>query len=180
MNKMGECDLSEWDGLGSHPCAGADFIEWGSGSSGWLYKYQTKGVESLIKGLEFNLGYNYKNFKVVYDFSLVRGNDLTNNMPLSYINPDKQILNLEYNKKVMSYKVRLSKIHAQNRLGEFETFTQSSVLFDFVIAYTKDNQNITIQFNNILDKEYYNHLSRIKLISPEAGRNLIISYKMFF
>ena len=180
MNKMGECDLSEWDGLGSHPCAGADFIEWGSGSSGWLYKYQTKGVESLIKGLEFNLGYNYKNFKIVYDFSLVRGNDLTNNMPLSYINPDKQILNLEYNKKVMSYKVRLSKIHAQNRLGEFETFTQSSVLFDFVIAYTKDNQNITIQFNNILDEEYYNHLSRIKLISPEAGRNLIISYKMFF
>ena len=38
----------------SHPCAGADFIEWGSGAAGWLYIYDTQGVESITKGIEFN------------------------------------------------------------------------------------------------------------------------------
>ena len=83
---MGECEEEFVIGE-SHPCAGSDFIEWGSGSSGWLYKYQTQGVKSSIKGIEFNLAYNYKNYKMVYDFSFTEGDDYTNQLPLSYINP---------------------------------------------------------------------------------------------
>ena len=176
MSKIGECD----DLSLLQECLEAGFIEDGVGSGGWLYKYQTKGVKSLIKGVEFNLGYQYKKIKMFYNFSLVRGDDLTNEIPLSYINPDKQILNLEYDQKNISYKMRLSKIHSQNRLGEFETFTPSSFLVDFIIGYSKNNQNITIQFNNILDEEYYNHLSKLKSIMPEPGRNITISYKRFF
>ncbi len=175
MSKIGECD-----GLTLQECLEAGFIEDGVGSGGWLYKYQTKGVKSLIKGIEFNLGYQYKKIKMIYNFSLVRGDDLTNKIPLSYINPDKQILNLEYDQKNISYKMRLSKIQSQNRLGEFETFTPSSFLVDFIIGYSKNNQNITIQFNNILDEESYNHLSKLKSIMPEPGRNITISYKRFF
>ena len=179
MGKIGECE--EVFVIGEqHPCYGADFIEWGSGSSGWLYKYQTQGVESIIKGLEFNLSYDYDLFKIVYDFSLVVGNNLTSDTPLSYMNPTKHMINFEYKKESMKYKVRLSKIHSQDRLGEFETYTPSSFLIDFILGYNKGNQNITIQFNNILDKEYYNHLSRIKSIIPESGRNVIISYSLFF
>ena len=179
MTKIGECE-EEFIAGESHPCAGADFIEWGSGSSGWLYKYQTTGVRSLIKGFEFNLSYDYQNFKIVYDFALVRGDNLTEKTPLSYINPTKQILNFEYKKELMNYKIRLSKIHSQDRLGEFESYTPSSFLVDFILGYNRKNQNITIQFNNILNEEYYNHLSRIKSIMPEAGRNMVISYKIFF
>ena len=106
MSKMGECEEEFIIGV-SHPCAGADFIEWGSGSSGWLYKYQAKGVKSIMKGLEFNLSYDYQNYEIVYDFSLVRGDNLTTKSPLSYINPVKQILNFSYNKELMNYKVFL-------------------------------------------------------------------------
>ena len=180
ISKMGDCpNISDWDGLPPHPCEGADFIEWGTGP-GWLYIYQTKGVESLIKGLEFNLNYNYRNFNLRYDFSLVRGDNLTNELPLSYMNPDKQILILEYKEELMNYKLRLSKIHSQSRLGEFESYTPSSFLVDFIIGYNRKNQNITIQFNNLFDKEYYNHLSKIKSIMPEAGRNIILNYKILF
>ena len=179
MSKIGECEGEFLDGE-NHPCAGADFIEWGSGPSGWLYKFQTEGVESLIKGLEFNLRYNLQRFKASYDFSLVRGINLTNGLPLSYINPDKQILILEYQKELMNYKLRLSKIHSQNRLGEFETYTPSSFLVDFILGYSKINQNITIQFNNILDEKYYNHLSKLKSVMPESGRNFVLNYKIFF
>ena len=179
MIKMGDCE-QEFIPNEDHPCAGADFIEWNTGPSGWLYKYQTKGVESLIKGLEFNLGYQYQNFKLIYDFSLLQGDDLSNNIPLSYINPTKQILNFEYKKMFMNYKFRVSKIHSQNRLGEFETYTPSSFLVDFIISYNNENQSTTIQFNNLLNEKYYNHLSKIKSIMPEAGRNIVISYKIFF
>ena len=179
MNKMGECEEEFVIGE-SHPCAGADFIEWGSGPSGWLIKYQTEGVKSIIKGLEFNLSYDYQNFMITYDFSLVRGDNLTNGLPLSYINPDKHILILKYQKKTMNYKFRLLKIHSQNRLGEFENYTPSAFLVDFILGYSKKNKNISIQFNNILNEEYYNHLSKLKSIAPEAGSNIVLNYKIFF
>jgi iron complex outermembrane receptor protein len=164
----------------SHPCAGADFIEWGSGSTGWLYKYQSQGIRSIIKGLEFNISYAYQNFNIIYDFSLTRGYNLTNGLPLSYINPDKQIMILEYEEESMNYKLRLSKIHSQNRLGEFETYTPSAFLIDFIIGYSSKSQNITVQFNNILNEIYYNHLSKIKSIMPETGKNIILNYKILF
>jgi len=34
--------------------------------------------------------------------------------------------------------------------------------------------------NNIFNEEYYNHLSKIKSIMPEAGRNILINYKLLF
>ena len=175
MNKIGECNE-----LNLTECLQAGYIHAHVGSGGWLYKYKTKGIESLIKGLEFNLSYDYQYFQIKYDISLVRGNNLTNGLPLSYINPDKQIMILKYQKESMHYNFRLSKIHSQNRIGEFESYTPSSFLIDFILGYSKKNQNITIQFNNILNEEYYNHLSKIKSIMPEAGRNIALNYKIFF
>ena len=87
---------------------------------------------------------------------------------------------LNYNKNLLNYKIRLSNTNSQDRLGEFETTTASSFLIDFVIGYNKNNQNITIQFNNILDEKYYNHLSRVKSIMPEPGTNIILNYKILF
>ena len=96
------------------------------------------------------------------------------------MNPDKQIMILEYQPKIMNYKLRLSKTHSQNRLGEFESFTPSSLLVDTIISFRNQNSNVTIQFNNIFNKKYYNHLSKIKSIMPESGHNIIINYKILF
>ena len=81
---------------------------------------------------------------------------------------------------MMNYNLRLSKIHSQIRLGEFETYTPSSFLVDFMISYNNNNKNLTIQLNNILNEKYYNHLSKIKSIMPESGKNILINYKIFF
>jgi len=178
MTKIGHCDGEFMEGQ-SHPCAGSDFIEWGSGAAGWLYIYDTQGVESIIKGIEFNTIYNVNNYEIVYDFSYVQGDDLTNNKPLSYINPTKQVVYFKYNQELINFGFRFSTIHAQNRLGEFETPTSSAFLVDFIASYSNKSQNISIQFNNILNQEYYNHLSKIKSIMPEAGRNILINYKIF-
>ena len=177
MSKMGECDEGFVEGE-NHPCAGADFIEWGSGP-GWLYKYQTMGVEATIKGLEFNFNFKQNEFNIEYDFSLVRGFDITSQIPLSFINPDKQMIILGYQKNYLNYKLRITNIHSQTRLGEFESHTPSSILADIILSYHKNNQNITLQLKNLFNSEYYNHLSKIKNTMPEAGRNINIFYSVF-
>ena len=179
MNKMGECK-EEYIVGESHPCAGASYIEWGSGSSGWLYKYETEGIISEIKGLEFHFGYKYKVYNVIYNYSFVQGDDITNGVPLSYMNPAKQVLNFIYQKELIKFNLRLSNTHEQNRLGEFETITPSSLLVDIILSYSKKNQSITIQLNNLTNEEYYNHLSKIKSIMPEPGRSILINYKLFY
>ena len=50
---------------------GADWIEWGSGSSGWLYKYKLNGLESIIYGFEPNTKLNLKYFNFLnYNYDL--------------------------------------------------------------------------------------------------------------
>ena len=96
------------------------------------------------------------------------------------MNPTKEILSIEYNRSLISYKVSLTKIHEQNRLGEFETYTPGAFLTDFVLSYRKHGSSITLQLNNIFDNKYYNHLSRIKDIVPEPGQNIHLICKVSF
>ena len=49
-----------------------------------------------------------------------------------------------------------------------------------IISYKNNRQTLTLQLNNILDETHYNHLSKIKFIAPEPGRNLVVSYKLLF
>ena len=51
-------------------------------------------------------------------------------------------------------------------------------LADFVISYNFKGNNLILQFNNIFDEVYYNHLSRIKSINPEPGKNFHLIYKL--
>ena len=183
MAKMGDCpDALLWNVLSgtSHPCAGADFIDWGSGAFGYLYKYNSRGSEAVIQGIELDYNYNLDNFTFKYNFSYVRGDNKTINRPLSYMSPTKQTFTIDYRYDLFNYKIRFSQIHAQKRLGEFEQYTSGAFLTDLVISFNDQARNITIQFNNIFNTTYYNHLSRIKDITPEAGRNLSINYKLFF
>ncbi len=180
MTKNGHCEVPEdWQPWTTHPCHGVDWIDWGSGGLGWLHKYSAKGNKVIIKGFEFDLGYKLKNFKIRYNFSFVQGDNKTIKKPLSYMNPTKQILNFDFDYHIMSYKIRFSKIHSQNRLGEFETYTPGAFLTDFIITFDYKKHNMIIQLNNIFDEKYYNHLSRIKDITPEPGKNFHLIYKLF-
>ena len=180
MTRDGNCEFPEdWQAWLGHPCAGEDWIDWGSGAAGWLYKYTAKGNEAVIQGIEIDFGYSFTdNFKINYNYSMVRGDNKTTNMPLSYMNPTKEILDISYYKNNYSLKLRFKNIHDQNRLGEFETPTEGALLTDFLVNFQFRRHNIAVQFNNIYDEIHYNHLSRIKDVTPEAGRNTHIVYKI--
>tara|TARA_Y100001970_G_C14016174_1_gene741038 strand:- start:453 stop:743 length:291 start_codon:yes stop_codon:yes gene_type:complete len=95
------------------------------------------------------------------------------------MNPTKEILNIAYKRKSLNYKIRFLKIHSQNRLGEFESYTPGAIITDFILDLNYKNNKIIIQINNIFDEEYYNHLSRIKHITPEPGFGYHLVYKLF-
>ena len=179
ISKKGYCEGEYIPGY-SHPCAGANFIDWGSGPNGFLFLYDVKGHKAEIKGYEIDLKYQIKNIYLNYNFSLAHGDDKTLEVPLSYMNPTKQIFSLNYKIKFSNYKIRFSKIHLQDRLGEFETSTSGTILTDLIINYKYNKHNITLQFNNIFDEIYYNHLSRIKDLNPEPGASMHLIYKVIF
>ena len=39
---------------------------------------------------------------------------------------------------------------------------------------------LTLRVDNLLDQEYRDHLSRVKQIMPEAGRNVSLLYRVTF
>ena len=183
-SKMGECEEEFVDGEG-HPCAGADFIEWGSGSSGWLYKYQMQGLRVSIYGLESELKYKLTNSINLYgSISSIRGENLSDNTPLAYMPPDKFLFSTELDLNPITATLTLKKVSPQERLGEFETRTDGYFLTDVSGTYIIHSSNIIhkiiFQIDNIFDQEYYNHLSRMKLIMPEKGRSIGIQYRLVF
>ena len=183
-SKMGECEQEFVDGEG-HPCAGADFIEWGSGSSGWLYKYKMKGLRVLIYGLESDLKYKLtKSINFYGSISVIRGENLSENKPLAYMPPDKFLFSTELDLNPITATLTLKKVSPQKRLSEFETRTDGYFLTDVSGTYIINSSNIIhkiiFRIDNIFDKEYYNHLSRMKLIMPEKGRSIGIQYRLVF
>ena len=163
---------------------GADWIEWGSGSSGWLYKYKLNGLESIIYGFEPNTKLNLKYFNFLANASVCRGIDLKNDIPIAYIPPDLIRFQIEKNIHFLNNTLEIMFVSKQDKLGEFETQTNGYQLLNYNCSYTfSRNENfhqLIFQVTNILNETYYNHLSKIKMIMPEAGRGFNINYRMHF
>ena len=171
--------------MGDGYVPGADWIEWGSGSSGWLYKYQMRGIKTEISGGEFQMGYKGNVIDVTTDFSFVRGKDKSNNDHLAYMPPDKisMLISTKSNKD-LSGSIRLSKVLDQKKISEFESVTPGYFLIDIFGSYSfgtkKGTHRLVFQLNNLFDQTYYNHLSKIKSIMPESGRNIGLQYRYLF
>ncbi len=168
----------------SHPCAGADFIEWGAGSSGWLYKYKLSGIRTAIYGFESELKYRLLDSVNLFGkVSIVRGENLSNATPLEYIPPDKYFLSTELDLNPISILLTLKKVSDQDRLGEFEARTDGYFVANMSLTYVVNKINvkhkIIFGLDNVFNQEYYNHLSSVKEIMPEKGRSLRILYRIF-
>jgi iron complex outermembrane receptor protein len=72
----------------------------------------------------------------------------------------------------------------QDDLGDFETETAGYALLNlsagwrFVIGSRL--HSLTLRVDNALDQEYRDHLSRMKEIMPESGRNVSLLYRLRF
>ncbi|HEY0810930.1 MAG TPA: hypothetical protein VGD49_12250, partial [Longimicrobiales bacterium] len=68
------------------------------------------------------------------------------------------------------------------RLGDFETKTAGYAILNFnagvQVMLAGRLHSFTARVDNVLDTEYRNHLSRIKDIMPEPGRNFALMYRV--
>ena len=170
--------------MGNGYVPGANWIEWGSGPIGWLYKYKLIGLEALIYGLEPSFKLNLKSSKLSFNGSIIRGVDIGNDTLLSYMPPDQVRIQYEKNVLFLTHTLEAILVSSQNKLGEFETKTDGYSLLNYFGSFTISKNDkihkIIFQLRNILNQTYYNHLSKIKMIMPEAGTSLNINYRIYF
>ncbi|MBL8987475.1 MAG: TonB-dependent receptor, partial [Gemmatimonadetes bacterium] len=73
---------------------------------------------------------------------------------------------------------------AQTRLGDFETRTDGYAVGDLHagvrLLVGARFHTLTLRIDNVADAEYRDHLSRIKEIEPNPGRNVSLLYRLTF
>jgi iron complex outermembrane receptor protein len=104
--------------------------------------------------------------------------------PLPQIPPLKAKLSFKYTKDGFEIGSRIRSAAEQDRTGEFESSTEGYTLLDAFAQYRLQGgsflHTFSLNANNLLNQEYYSHLSRIKDLRPEPGFNLSLLYRVYF
>lgn len=162
-----------------------------------LNNYQFVGTEADLYGFEFSgevqlLNFIVANGSVSYtkaernvseEEQATTGYD-KDSRPLPQIPPLKSSFTLKYVKKGFEAGSRLRIAADQDRTGEFETPTEGYTLVDVFAQYrlngAKFLHTFSLNINNLMNEEYRDHLSRIKDLRPEPGRNISLLYRLYF
>ncbi len=147
--------------------------------------YQFSGNDILLYGIEaFFETKLIGNFIFDGSFSFVRGEIVNTKEPLPMIPPLSGKIGLKYSSGNFNTGINFQGAAAQNRIEEFETSTAGFFITDIFIQYQFVGGSMLHTFvltaDNITDKEYRMHLSRVKSIMPEPGRNVKLLYRVYF
>lgn len=100
------------------------------------------------------------------------------------IPPLKGNAKLSYNKSGLRLGVKSNWAARQSRTGEFETPTDGYTTLNIFSQYRFEKwdllHTVALNANNVTNATYRNHLSRIKELSPEPGRNFSLLYRVYF
>ena len=108
--------------------------------------------------------------------------DLNKNLPR--ITPLRGTVGLDWRHNAFSIRPQLILVNRQDRVFDHETPTAGYGVFNLGGSYTfvtkRVAQVISISGQNLTNNLYRNHLSFIKEIAPEIGRNVRVAYTMRF
>ncbi len=143
--------------------------------------YMSEGVEAEFMGFELEGSLSVGGFDISADAAYTRGEIVDENSPLPMIPPFKSNLEMEYNISRMKFGVRFEYAAQQDRVDRFEEKTDSYFLTGLFGQYTFTSggfiHNVSLNIDNLFNREYRNHLSRIKSIMPEPGFNIRFVYR---
>lgn len=144
--------------------------------------YEISGIKSQIYGFDTKAEYKLLDnisFKASLTYTL--GDNLEENIPLPMIPPLKSNFGLNYTIENNSFTLYTNLVSSQNRVDIFEQTTKGyntyGVEYSSLINIDNTVLSVSLSLDNILNAEYYNHLSRIKAIFPEPGRNFRLNIK---
>lgn len=151
----------------------------------FLPVYATQGVGAKFYGFEGAVKIKIINdFSARFSFSKTIGIFKDSGKPLPQIPPTKGLVEFIYNGNNLIIGLNSNWALAQNRVDDFEEPTAGYIIYNAYFHYNffsgKLIHNVSLTFENIFNSIYRNHLSRIKSILPEPGRNLRIVYKILF
>jgi iron complex outermembrane receptor protein len=147
--------------------------------------YKTSGESALMFGFESQLDFNFwKHLSFTANISYTNGRFSDSGNPLPAIPPLKGLFEVNYKRENFAFGINTELATAQNRVDDFESKTPGYGIMNTYAQYSlvtgKFIHSLSVNFENIFNKEYRNHLSRVRSIMPEAGRNLRLTYKIFF
>lgn len=104
--------------------------------------------------------------------------------PLPRIPPLRATLGLNCGYKALNIRPAVIVANRQTRVFDNETPTAGYTVFNLSASYTIATERLAHIFalsgNNLGDRLYRNHLSFVKGIAPEIGRNMYLSYSLRF
>lgn len=147
--------------------------------------YQISNTRANLLGFASSTKYEpLDNLSLLLHFSYSRGINKTTSTSLPMIPPAKGSFEVYYKYKKLEITLTNTFTFRQNDVGEFEQPTQGYTIFSINIRYPFTFQKLAsvINFNidNIFNTTYYNHLSRIKSIFPEPGRNIRLLLSIYY
>ena len=159
--------------------------EWGSGAAGWLWIYQYTGQDVVMNGAEIQMdGEVLPDFRLQLNMSYVDGTVEANGKPLERIPPLSGKVGFSYAPWPFHFHVTSRFSGSQTRLGEFEEPTDGYLVHDvgaYLSLWWKQFENtVVFEIENLFDTAYREHLSLIKAVMPEPGRNVKLLYKLYF
>ncbi len=147
--------------------------------------YRAEMVNARLAGFETNVKISvFPSLTFDLQAQYTHGKNLTDNLPLPMIPPLKTLVDLQWERSSLLIGVELEVAMAQERTDRFEERTPGySIVRPYIqktLLHTDFIHRITLSVDNVFDTEYRNHLSRIKSIMPETGRNLRFNYKVYY
>ncbi len=147
--------------------------------------YASEGVSARLQGIEAQAEARLTgSLSLLSSISYTKGVFKDTDEPLPQIPPLKGLSEIKYS--TPGYTVAFNAQYAgkQDEVDTFEEPTDGYLIYNAYLQYflTEGHwiHSISLSLDNILDTEYRNHLSRVKSIMPEAGRNFKVTYKLFF
>ncbi len=146
--------------------------------------YASNGIAARMRGLEMHLGWR-PNARLSLEFntSSVHGQNRDEDLPLPEMPPLKLVGSLTYRHPWLTLGGTSELIARQDRVDEFEQPTDGYTVFgiyaqrDILTDHTRHSLILSVE--NLFNTEYRNHLSRIRSVMPETGRNVKVNYKLF-
>lgn len=147
--------------------------------------YQFAGENAVLVGFEARTEWSVTD-RLVLDgtISQVRGTLTAADEPIPFIPPRSGRIAARYDAPSFFVGGGVKLAARQDRVGEFEDPTAGYAVLDANVGYRWINggrvHTLTLRADNITDKEYRDHLSRIKDIMPQPGRSISLLYRLHF
>ncbi|GAB5466456.1 MAG: TonB-dependent receptor [Candidatus Kapaibacteriales bacterium] len=146
--------------------------------------FQVQGLAARLWGGEFELTQTLDKYGELYFNSSFTYGELDDASPLPMMPPIKGIARYMFPFEFADISLDMIYGGAQRRVVENEEPTDSYILFGFDISREfsvgSDYIRVLLDVDNVFDTVWYNHLSRIKAIMPEAGFNVRLAAYYYF